>query len=135
MIAHAAPGARLRRREALTGQERFLAWFGGFSLAFSVFVIISALVSWQYRLKALTQMLWGGGLGSKALLVLLLLVLSLPLVMGLGESDGLGHPCGGQADADVLAHAAWAHPPAAGNPIADGAFALPTLRSRAFCSG
>jgi CRP-like cAMP-binding protein/Zn-dependent protease len=76
---------RLRRREALTGQERFLAWFGGFSLAFSIFVIVSAVVSWQFRLKALSQTLWGGGLGSKALLVLLLLVLSLPLVMGLGS--------------------------------------------------
>ena len=75
---------RLRRREALTGQDRFLAWFGGLSLAFSIFVIISALVSWQLRLKSLTQSLWSGGLGSKALLILLLLVLSLPLVMGLG---------------------------------------------------
>jgi putative peptide zinc metalloprotease protein len=74
---------RLRQRKALTGQERFLAWFGGLSLAFSVLVIMSALLSWQYRLKALTRTLWGGGLGSKALMVLLLLVLSLPLVMGL----------------------------------------------------
>lgn len=76
---------RLRRREALSGQEHFLAWFGGLSLAFSVLVIISALLSWQYRLKALSHTLWAGGLGSKALLVLLLLVLSLPLVMGLGS--------------------------------------------------
>jgi putative peptide zinc metalloprotease protein len=76
---------RLRRRDALTGQERFLAWFGGFSLAFSVAVVISAVFSWQYRLKSLTQTLWTGGLGSKALLVLLLLVLSMPLVMGVGS--------------------------------------------------
>ncbi len=76
---------KLRRREALSGQERFLAWFGGFSLAFSVLVVILALSSWQYRLKALTLSLWGGGLGSKALLVLLLTVLSLPLVFGLGS--------------------------------------------------
>ncbi len=75
---------RLRRREALTGQERFLAWFGGFSLAFSLALIISAVYSWQFRLKALTMALWTGGLGSKALLVLLLFVLSMPLVMGLG---------------------------------------------------
>jgi CRP-like cAMP-binding protein/Zn-dependent protease len=76
---------RLRRREALTGQERFLAWFGGLSVVFSILIIVSALLSWQYRLKTLTRTLWGGGLGSKALLVLLLLVLSLPLVMGLGS--------------------------------------------------
>ena len=76
---------RLRRREALTGQERFLALFGGFSLAFSILVIVSATLSWQFRLKTLTRSLWGGGLGSKALLVLLLIVLSLPLVMGLGS--------------------------------------------------
>jgi putative peptide zinc metalloprotease protein len=76
---------KLRRREALTGQERFLGWFGGLSLAFSVLVIVSALFSWQYRLKALTQSLWGGGLGSKAVLVLLLIVLSLPLVLGFGS--------------------------------------------------
>jgi CRP-like cAMP-binding protein/Zn-dependent protease len=76
---------RLRRREALTGQERFLAWFGGFSLVFSIFVIVSAILSWQFRLRALTQTLWAGGLGSKALLVVLVLALSLPLVMGLGS--------------------------------------------------
>ena len=76
---------RLRRREPLTGLERLLAWFGGFSFAFSFFVIILAMVSWQRRLKALTQSLWGGGLGSKALLVLLLIVLSLPLIFGLGS--------------------------------------------------
>jgi CRP-like cAMP-binding protein/Zn-dependent protease len=76
---------KLRRREGLTGQEHFLAWFGGLSLAFSILVVVSAVFSWQYRLKALTRSLWGGGLGSKALLLLLLLVLSLPLVMGLGS--------------------------------------------------
>jgi CRP-like cAMP-binding protein/Zn-dependent protease len=76
---------KLRRREALTGQEHFLAWFGGLSVVFSILVILSALLSWQYRLKALTRSLWGGGLGSKALLVLLLAVLSLPLVFGFGS--------------------------------------------------
>ena len=76
---------KLRRREKLTGQERFLGWFGGLSLLFSAFVLVSALFSWQYRLKSLTRTLWAGGLGSKALLVLLLLVLSLPLVFGLGS--------------------------------------------------
>jgi len=75
---------RLRRRERLTGQERFLAWYGGLSLAFSAALIISAVYSWQFRLRALTMTLWTGGLGSKALLVLLVFVLSLPLVMGLG---------------------------------------------------
>jgi CRP-like cAMP-binding protein/Zn-dependent protease len=76
---------KLRRREALAGQERFLAWFGGLSILFSILVIISALLSWRYRLKALTQTLWGDGLGSKALLVLVVLVLSMPLVMSLGS--------------------------------------------------
>ncbi|HEX2714288.1 MAG TPA: cyclic nucleotide-binding domain-containing protein [Candidatus Acidoferrales bacterium] len=74
---------RLRRREPLTGLERLLAWFGGFSFVFSIFVIILAVISWQRRLGALTQSLWGGGVGSKALLVLLVIVLSLPLIFGL----------------------------------------------------
>lgn len=76
---------RLRRREPLTSLERLLAWFGGLSFVFSIFVIILAVVSWQHRLKALTQSLWGGGVGSKALLILLLIVLSLPLIFGLGS--------------------------------------------------
>ena len=75
---------RLARREALTGEERFLGWFGGVSAVFSVLILALAVVSWQYRLKALTRALWGGGSGSKALLVLLVAVLSLPLVIGLG---------------------------------------------------
>ena len=76
---------RLRRHERLVGQERLLAWFGGLSLVFSILVVASALVSWEYWLKTATQALWGGDLGSKALLVVLLLVLTLPLVMGLGS--------------------------------------------------
>jgi putative peptide zinc metalloprotease protein len=75
---------KVRRRERLTGEERFLGWFGGISVAFSILVILSALGSWRYRLNTLTKALWGGGLGSKVLLVLLLAVLSMPLVMGLG---------------------------------------------------
>jgi CRP-like cAMP-binding protein/Zn-dependent protease len=77
---------KLRTRERLTGEERFLGWFGALSLAFSLLIVGLALGSWQYRLKALTQALWGGNLGSKALLVLLLMVLSLPLGMSLGSS-------------------------------------------------
>ena len=75
---------KLRRRERLSGEERFLGWFGGVSVVFSILIIVLALGSWQYRLKTLTSALWGGGLASKILLVLLLAVLSLPLVIGLG---------------------------------------------------
>jgi CRP-like cAMP-binding protein/Zn-dependent protease len=75
---------KLRRREPLAGQDRLLAWFGVVSLAFSIFVVILALLSWQYRLRSLTQTLWGGGVGSKALMILLLLVLSLPMALSLG---------------------------------------------------
>jgi CRP-like cAMP-binding protein/Zn-dependent protease len=76
---------KLKRRERLTGEERFLGWFGGVSVAFSTLVLFLAMGSWQYRLKTLIHSLWGGGLGSKALMVLLLAVLSLPLAMGLGS--------------------------------------------------
>src|SRR5579864_7637762 len=75
---------KVKRRERLTGEEHFLAWFGGVSVAFSILITVTALGSWRYRLKTLTESLWGGGFGSKILLVLLLVVLSLPLVMGLG---------------------------------------------------
>jgi CRP-like cAMP-binding protein/Zn-dependent protease len=76
---------KLKHRERLTGEERFLGWFGGVSVTFSILVLGLAVQSWQYRLKTLMHSLWAGGLGSKALVVVLLAVLSLPLVMGLGS--------------------------------------------------
>jgi CRP-like cAMP-binding protein/Zn-dependent protease len=76
---------KLRRREALRGQEPLLAWFGGLALGFSILVVMAALLSWQYRLKVLTQALWGGGIASRTLLIALLILLSLPLVLGLGS--------------------------------------------------
>jgi CRP-like cAMP-binding protein/Zn-dependent protease len=75
---------KLKRRERLTGEERFLGWFGGVSFAFSILIVVLSLGSWRYRLKSLTTTLWGGGLGSKVLLVFLLGVLILPLGVGLG---------------------------------------------------
>src|SRR5206468_2573146 len=45
-----------------------------------------------------------------------------------GKPDGLSNPYGGQVDADVLAHAAWAHPPAAGDSAARGGFSLAVLK-------
>jgi len=71
---------RLRHRQPLTGRERLLAWFGGLSILFSGFVIITAVLAWEYRLKGLAGTLWAGGVGSKAALVLLLLLLGFPLV-------------------------------------------------------
>jgi CRP-like cAMP-binding protein len=88
---------KLRRRERLTGEERFLGWFGGISILFSILITVLALGSWRYRLKGLTMTLWAGGIGSKALLVLLLTVLAMPLVMGLG----------GQALSATRAAARW----------------------------
>ncbi len=76
---------RLRRREPLKGEDRLLAWYGGLSITVSIAFIMLGVLSWRYRFKALTQALWSDGAGSKALLVLVLLVLSLPLVMGLGS--------------------------------------------------
>jgi putative peptide zinc metalloprotease protein len=70
---------RLRRGQRLTGQERLLAWFGGLSVLFSGLVLCSAFVGWQARIKTLAAALWAGGLGSKALLALLLLSLGFPL--------------------------------------------------------
>ena len=72
---------RLRHRQPLTGRERLLAWFGGLSLLFSVLVLASAVFSWEYRLKGVAQALWAGGVGSKVVLVLLLLMLGSPLAI------------------------------------------------------
>jgi putative peptide zinc metalloprotease protein len=77
---------KLNRRERLTGEERFLGWFGGVSIAFSILITVLAVGSWQVRLKGLATTLWAGGPGSKLLLVLLLAVLATPLVIGLGGS-------------------------------------------------
>jgi CRP-like cAMP-binding protein/Zn-dependent protease len=73
---------RLRqRRQPLTGRERLLAWFGGLSLLFSGLVFASAVFSWEYRLKGVAQTLWAGGVGSKAVLGLLLFMLGFPLAI------------------------------------------------------
>jgi CRP-like cAMP-binding protein/Zn-dependent protease len=76
---------RLRRREPLKGEDRLLAWYGALSVTVSIAFIALGVLSWRYRFRALTQVLWSGGMGSKALLVLLLLLLSLPLMTGLGS--------------------------------------------------
>lgn len=71
---------RLRHRQSLTGPERLLAWFGVLSFLFSGFVLVSAVLAWEYRLKDLAGAMWAGGVGSKALLVLVLLLLGFPLI-------------------------------------------------------
>jgi putative peptide zinc metalloprotease protein len=76
---------KLRRRVRLTGEERFLAWFGGASVAFSILIVVLSIRSWRYRLKPRVITLWAGGLGSKTLLVLLLAALLLPLGVGFGN--------------------------------------------------
>jgi len=78
---------RLRHRQRLSGQERLLARFGVLSIFFSGLVLISALLSWEYRLKGVAKVLWAGGLGSKAVLVLLIFTLGFPLVVqGVAEA-------------------------------------------------
>jgi putative peptide zinc metalloprotease protein len=78
---------RLRHHRRLTAQERLLAWFGGLSVLFSGLVLLLALWGWQYRFHALAVTLWAGGVGSKALLVLLFLTFAFPLVVqGIGEA-------------------------------------------------
>ena len=72
---------RLRHRRPLTGRERLLAWFGGLSLLFSGLILVFAVLAWEYRLKALAGPMWAGGVGSKALLVLLLVLLGFPLIV------------------------------------------------------
>ncbi|HEX4835258.1 MAG TPA: cyclic nucleotide-binding domain-containing protein [bacterium] len=71
----------LRHRQPLTGRERLLAWFGGLSLLFSGLVLASAVFSWEYRLKRVALALWAGGVGSKVVLVVLLLMLGSPLAI------------------------------------------------------
>ena len=71
---------RLRHRQPLTGRERLLTRFGGLSLVFSGLVLASAVLAWEYRMKEVARTLWAGGVGSKALFVLLLFALGFPLV-------------------------------------------------------
>ncbi len=77
--------AKLRRRERLTDEQRLLAWFGVLSLTFSAVVLVLGLKFWQRRLAIVVQELWAGGIGSKAVLVLLVFALVLPLIIGMGS--------------------------------------------------
>jgi len=75
---------RLWRRERLSGEQRLMAGFGAMSIVFSLFFAGVGFMFWRDRFATMTHDLWAGGVASRAILVLLLLVLALPLVAGWG---------------------------------------------------
>ncbi len=74
---------KIRTRERVSPQELGLALYGLVGVAFTVLCVITAAFFWRQTFGNLFVSLWRGGLGSKILLVLLVLALGGPVVRGL----------------------------------------------------
>jgi CRP-like cAMP-binding protein/Zn-dependent protease len=74
---------KLRTKEKLTPQEWGLGAYGFAGLAFTIFSFITAYIFWKEIFGELILRLWRGGLGSKILLVLLVVFLAGPVFRGL----------------------------------------------------
>lgn len=74
---------RLWRWERLSSQERLFTWFGIGSVAVTAGLVLLALLFWQQRLGVVLRELWAAGAGGRALAILLVLVLTIPLLTSL----------------------------------------------------
>jgi CRP-like cAMP-binding protein/Zn-dependent protease len=74
---------KVRIKERLTPQEWGLGAYGFAGLAFTIFSFITAYIFWKEIFGELILSLWRGGLGSKILLVLLVVFLAGPVFRGL----------------------------------------------------
>jgi putative peptide zinc metalloprotease protein len=76
---------KLRTRERLTPQEVGLAFYGVAGIAFTVVAVWVAVYFWRETFGNVFAGLWHGGVGSRILLVLLVLVLAGPAVRGVAN--------------------------------------------------
>jgi CRP-like cAMP-binding protein/Zn-dependent protease len=74
---------KVRTREKLTPQEWGLGGYGFAGFAFTIFSFFTAYIFWREIFGELIISLWRGGIGSKILLVLLVVFLAGPVFRGL----------------------------------------------------
>ena len=72
---------KLRRREALTPQERLFVWFGLGSLLMTIALIVLGIFFWQAQLSRLFRALWGAGLLGRLALVPLAFAIFVPFLV------------------------------------------------------
>ena len=76
---------KLRKRERFSRQEIGLAAYGIAGVAFTIFVVASSAFFWRQTFGNLILSLWRGGVVSRILLVVLVLVIGGPAVRGLAK--------------------------------------------------
>lgn len=76
---------KIRARQRFSPQEVGLAAYGLAGIAFTVFAVWMAVYFWQETFGNLISSLWHGGVGSRVLLVVLVLALGGPVVRGIGN--------------------------------------------------
>jgi putative peptide zinc metalloprotease protein len=74
---------KLWRRERFSPQERLFTWFGIASVAVTAGVVLLAVGFWQTRLGLVLGELWSAGLAGRAVAILLVSVLGVPLLTSL----------------------------------------------------
>jgi CRP-like cAMP-binding protein/Zn-dependent protease len=74
---------KIRTRDRLTPQEWGLGAYGFAGLAFTIFSFFTAYIFWREIFGDLVTRLWRGGIGSKILLLLLIVFLAGPIFRGL----------------------------------------------------
>ena len=74
---------KLRRRERFTKQEMGLAAYGILGVLFAIFSLYASYFFWRAIFGNLVTRMWEGGTGTRALLVILVLLIAGPLVRGL----------------------------------------------------
>ena len=74
---------KLRTRERLTKQEIGLGLYAGIGVVFTLTCFYTAYFFWKRTFGGLISSLWNGGLGSRLLLVLLVVFLAGPVLRGL----------------------------------------------------
>lgn len=79
---------KLWRRERFAPLERLFTWFGIGSVAVTAGLVAFALMFWQQRLGAVLRDLWAAGTWGRAVAILVLLVLVLPLLTSLLSAYG-----------------------------------------------
>jgi CRP-like cAMP-binding protein len=73
---------KLRIRERFSRQDMGLALYGTVGLLFTIFSFWTALLFWQHIFGGIVSDLWHGGLGSRLLLLILMLFFAGPAIRG-----------------------------------------------------
>lgn len=71
---------KLRRREAMTRQEKLFAGYGAMAGAFAVLAVVFSLLFWTHIFEGAVRRAWSSGWTARALVTLLLVLILAPLV-------------------------------------------------------